>query len=228
MTPLVQVQGLTKTFGMRLKHVAALHSVSFDIQQQELIAVVGASGAGKSTLLHIIGTLDRPSQGRVLYRGEDVFNWGDRTLAEFRNRKIGFVFQAHHLLPEFSALENAMMPALIRGIRKRKAISRAEDLLVRMGLKDRMSHKPGELSGGEQQRVAIARALIMKPEIILADEPTGNLDSRTGSSIFDLLAQFNHDEGIVVVVVTHNEQLAARTPRCIHLKDGTKIGETEH
>ena len=227
MTPVIQVQNIIKTFGTRFKDVAALHGVSFDIEQSELISVIGASGAGKSTLLHILGALDRPSQGKVLYRGDDIFTWNDKKLADFRNRKIGFIFQAHHLLPEFTAVENTMMPALIRGMGKRKAKNQAEDLLVKMGLKDRLGHKPGELSGGEQQRVAIARALIMKPEIILADEPTGNLDSKTGAFIFDLLRQLNRDENIIMVIVTHNEHLAACTPRSIKLRDGVKIGDTE-
>lgn len=225
MAPLIQLREVTKTFGAGSKHIEALRGLSFDIQEREFITIVGASGAGKSTLLHILGTLDRPSQGHLMYRGEDIFAWSDRRLARFRNQKIGFVFQAHHLLPEFSALENSMMPALIRGISTTAATQHAQSLLMKMGLQDRLHHKPGELSGGEQQRVAIARALIMRPEIILADEPTGNLDSRTGDAIFNLLLELNTIDGIVMVVVTHNEKLAGRAPRCITLKDGTKIGD---
>jgi len=224
--PLIRVRDLYKSFGTGFKQVEALKALDFDIQEREFITIVGASGAGKSTLLHILGTLDRPSKGHYYYRGENIFAWGDKQLARFRNQKIGFVFQSHHLLPEFSALENTMMPALIRGMKKRNAAIEAESMLTRMGLKERIHHKPGELSGGEQQRVAIARALILKPEIILSDEPTGNLDSQTGNSIFDLLLSLNKEEQIVMIVVTHNENLAARTSRCIILQDGKIIGDT--
>jgi lipoprotein-releasing system ATP-binding protein len=191
---LIQVRDLYKTFETGQKRVEALSGLNFDIHEQEFLSLVGASGAGKSTLLHILGTLDRPSSGHIYYRGEDIFTWDDKKLARFRNQKVGFVFQLHHLLPEFTALENTMMPALIRGLKKRTAAINAESILVKMGLKERIHHKPGELSGGEQQRVAIARALILKPEIILADEPTGNLDSQTGKLIFDLLLKLNQEE----------------------------------
>lgn len=224
--PLVSVQDLHKSFGVGGKEVAALRGVSFDIQEEEFLSIVGTSGAGKSTLLHLLGALDRPSRGRICYRGEDLFAWNDRMLAQFRNRKIGFVFQMHHLLPEFSALENTMMPGLIRGMRKGRAALEAEELLRRMGLAERMHHKPSELSGGEQQRVAIARALVLRPEIILADEPTGNLDSHTGKMIFDLLLDLNRKEKIVMLIVTHNEVLAAKAPRCIALQDGEKVRDT--
>jgi len=223
---LIRVRDLYKTFGTGQKRVEVLSGLNFDIHEQEFLSLVGASGAGKSTLLHILGTLDRPSSGHIYYRGEDIFTWDDKKLARFRNQKVGFVFQLHHLLPEFTALENTMMPALIRGLKKRDAAINAESILIKMGLKERIQHKPGELSGGEQQRVAIARALILKPEIILADEPTGNLDSRTGKLIFDLMLKLNQEEKIVVIVVTHNESLATRTPRCIILKDGVKTGDT--
>lgn len=225
-TPLIAIRNICKTYGNGQKQVSALRSISFDIYEQEFLSIVGTSGAGKSTLLHVLGTLDRPSQGEVVYRGKDVFSWNDKELAQFRNQKIGFVFQLHYLLPEFSALENTMMPALIRGIKTREAKEKAETILIKMGLKERILHKPGELSGGEQQRVAIARALVLKPEIILADEPTGNLDSETGKLIFDLLFKLNAEEKIVMVVVTHNESLAGQTPRVITLKDGIKIGDT--
>jgi len=225
-TPLIAIHNVCKTYGNGQKQVSALRGISFDIYEQEFLSIVGTSGAGKSTLLHVLGTLDRPSQGEVVYRGKDVFSWNDKELAQFRNQKIGFVFQLHYLLPEFSALENTMMPALIRGIKTREAKKKAETILIKMGLKERILHKPGELSGGEQQRVAIARALVLKPEIILADEPTGNLDSETGKLIFDLLFKLNAEEKIVMVVVTHNESLAGKTPRIITLKDGIKIGDT--
>jgi len=224
-TPLIAIHNVWKTYGNGQKQVSALRDISFDIYEQEFLSIVGTSGAGKSTLLHVLGTLDRPSQGEVVYRGKDIFSWNDKGLAQFRNQKIGFVFQLHYLLPEFSALENTMMPALIRGIKNREAKEKAETILLKMGLKERIHHKPGELSGGEQQRVAIARALVLKPEIILADEPTGNLDSETGKLIFDLLFKLNVEEKIVMVVVTHNESLASQTPRLITLKDGIKIGD---
>jgi len=224
--PLIQINNVFKTYNHGRKQVNALRGISFDIFEQDFLSIVGTSGAGKSTLLHILGTLDRPSQGKVLYRGEDVFLWDDKSLAHFRNQKIGFVFQLHYLLPEFSALENTMMPALVRGIKKQEAKEKAETILLKMGLKERVHHKPGELSGGEQQRVAIARALVLKPELILADEPTGNLDSKTGKTIFDLLIKLNEEEKIVMVVVTHNENLASQTPRSLVLKDGIKFGDT--
>ena len=218
--PFIQVKGLSKTYGMNHKRVEALRDLTFDISQGELLTIVGASGAGKSTLLHILGTLDHPTSGSIFYRGEDLFSLSETQLAEFRNHKIGFIFQFHYLLPEFNALENTMMPALIRGYNKGKALEEAEKLLLTMGLKDRLTHKQGELSGGEQQRVAIARSLILKPEVILADEPIGNLDSKTGEVIFDLLLSLNRQLKITLLVVTHNESLAHKMPRRITLRDG--------
>jgi lipoprotein-releasing system ATP-binding protein len=181
---------------------------------------VGVSGAGKSTLLHILGTLDHPTSGAVLFDGVDVFTWPEKQLAAFRNRKIGFVFQFHNLLPEFTALENAMMPALIQRMPAEEARKRAEAILGELGLGNRVTHKPGELSGGEQQRVALARALILEPEILLADEPTGNLDTETGKKIEDTLLALNHSRGITLIVVTHNPILAGRMFRRIGLRDG--------
>ncbi len=216
----IQVKRLSKTYGMNHKQVGALKDVTFDISQGELLAIVGASGAGKSTLLHILGTLDHPTSGELLYRGENLFSLREKELAAFRNYKIGFIFQFHYLLPEFTALENTMLPALVRGYRKALAIEEAEKILVDVGLKDRLTHKQGELSGGEQQRVAVARALILKPEIILADEPTGNLDSRTGEAIFDMLLSLNQQLKITLLVVTHNESIASKMPRRITLIDG--------
>ena len=218
--PFIQVEGISKTYGMNHKWVEALRDVTFDFNQGELLTIVGASGAGKSTLLHILGTLDHPTSGKIFYRGEDLFSSSEIALAEFRNYKIGFIFQFHYLLPEFTALENTMMPALVRGCEKDQARQEAEKILVTVGLKDRLTHTQGELSGGEQQRVAVARALILKPEIILADEPTGNLDTRTGEAIFDLLLSLNQQLKVTLLVVTHNENIANKIPRRITLIDG--------
>jgi lipoprotein-releasing system ATP-binding protein len=188
------------------------------------VAIVGASGAGKTTLLHLLGTLDRPTSGKVLFDGQDVFNFKEKELALFRNRRIGFVFQSHHLLPEFTALENVMIPCLIQGMARRgEALDRAGVILDQVGLKPRVLHKPGELSGGEQQRVALARALVMEPQILLADEPTGNLDTRTGEAVFALLMELNREKGIALVVVTHNLNLAGRMPRQIRMVDGKAV-----
>lgn len=221
--PFIQVKGISKTFGMNHKQVEALRDITFDITQGELITIVGASGAGKSTLLHILGALDHPTAGKVLYRDQDLFSLSELQLAEFRNYRVGFIFQFHYLLSEFTALENTMMPALIRGHKKDKALEEAEKILVTVGLKDRLTHKQGELSGGEQQRVAIARALILKPEIILADEPIGNLDSRTGEAVFDLLLSLNQQLAVTLLVVTHNESLACKMRRRITLRDGRMV-----
>ena len=194
--------------------------MNLHIATGESLAVVGVSGSGKSTLIHILGTLDHPTSGTVLFDGVDVFTWSEQRLSAFRNRKIGFVFQFHNLLPEFNALENTMMPALIRRIPKAEARRKAEAILNEVGLGDRMTHKPGELSGGEQQRVAIARALILEPEILLADEPTGNLDTETGKKIEEILITLNRTKQITLVVVTHNESLASRMSQQIGLRDG--------
>ena len=185
-----------------------------------MLAVEGASGAGKSTLLHILGALDRPSEGQVFFDGEDLFSRSNAALAQLRNREVGFVFQFHHLLPEFTALENTMMPGLIQGMSARAAEAEGEKILVQLGLGDRLRHKPGQLSGGEQQRVAVARALMLKPRVILADEPTGNLDTRTGEEVHELLTRINRELGITLVMVTHNPMLASRLPRRVRLADG--------
>jgi lipoprotein-releasing system ATP-binding protein len=221
---LIQVQQLCKFFGNGAKRVEVLKGIDLTFLQSEKTAIVGASGVGKTTLLHILGTLDRPTSGKVLYQGKDVFTMNERELALFRNREIGFVFQFHHLLPEFNALENTMMPCLIQGIPRKEAASRAESILTLVGLKDRLSHKPGELSGGEQQRVAVARALVLEPKVLLADEPTGNLDTKTGESVFDLLQELNQIRGVTLIVVTHNLKLADRLLRQIHLVDGKALG----
>jgi lipoprotein-releasing system ATP-binding protein len=221
--PFLDVKNLSKTYGANHKRVEALKDISFSISQGEFLTIVGASGAGKSTLLHVLGALDHPTAGKVFYSGEDLFSLSGTQLALFRNQKIGFIFQFHYLLPEFTALENTMMPALIRGQRKEQAREAAEKLLTSVGLKDRLTHKQGELSGGEQQRVAVARALLLKPKIILADEPTGNLDSKTGEAIFELLLSLNQQSNITILIVTHNEGIASKAPRQITMQDGRVV-----
>ncbi|OGP81879.1 MAG: ABC transporter ATP-binding protein [Deltaproteobacteria bacterium RBG_16_54_11] len=222
-TPLIQVRGLHKAFKKGGTKILALKGIDLIVQRGERVAISGASGAGKTTLLHILGTLDRPSQGEVLYQGVDIFSRPEGTLAALRNRDIGFVFQFYNLLPEFNALENTMMPALIRGMGKEEAQQQAEEILTEVGLKDRMRHKPGELSGGEQQRVAVARALVLHPALLLADEPTGNLDSKTGERIIRLIFSLNRAKGVTLIIVTHNEALARRFPRQILLADGRMV-----
>jgi lipoprotein-releasing system ATP-binding protein len=185
-----------------------------------MLAIEGASGAGKSTLLHILGALDRPTEGKVYFQDLDLLDQSETDLAEIRNRYIGFVFQFHHLLPEFTALENTIMPGLIQGMGHKDAVQSGERILVQLGLGDRLLHKPGELSGGEQQRVAVARALMMNPQVILADEPTGNLDSKTGEEVHNLLVHINREQGITIIVVTHNPALAVRMNRRVLLVDG--------
>lgn len=224
MKELIQVQQLFKSFGNGAKKVEVLRGIDLTFSRGEKAAIVGASGVGKTTLLHILGTLDRPTAGKVLYEGKDVFTQNEKDLALFRNREIGFVFQFHHLLPEFTALENTIMPCLIQGMTTREAALRAEAILTLVGLKDRLSHKPGELSGGEQQRVAVARALVLEPKILLADEPTGNLDSKTGESVFALLQELNRLKNVTLIVVTHNPNLAAQMPRQIMITDGKAMG----
>jgi lipoprotein-releasing system ATP-binding protein len=217
---LIRVEQLFKSYGNGGKRVEVLKGVDLTFSQGEKAAIVGASGVGKTTLLHILGTLDRPSMGKVFYEGKDIFTLNEKDLSLFRNREIGFVFQFHHLLPEFTALENTMMPCLIQAIQKKEAESRAETILTLVGLKERLSHKPGELSGGEQQRVAVARALVLEPKVLLADEPTGNLDTKTGESVFDLLQELNRIKGVTLIVVTHNLKLAEKLSRQIQLIDG--------
>lgn len=216
----IQLRNLSKSFNSSGMPIEILKEIDFDISQGETLAIVGASGIGKSTLLHILGTLDRPDSGKVLYKGEDVFSFSSAELARFRNQSIGFMFQFHHLLPEFSALENAMMPALISGFNKKNAGTAAESILVRVGLQDRLSHRVGKLSGGEQQRVALARALVLKPTVLLADEPTGNLDQSNSEQVHDLLFQLNQELSMTMVVVTHNMQLASYMTRCVTIIDG--------
>jgi len=221
---LIQVQQLLKSYGNGTKRVEVLKGVDLNFSRGERAAIVGASGVGKTTLLHVLGTLDRPTGGKVFYEGKDIYALNEKELALFRNREIGFVFQLHHLLPEFSALENTMMPCLIQGIPKKESATQAEAILTLVGLKERLSHKPGELSGGEQQRVAVARALVLEPKVLLADEPTGNLDTKTGESVFDLLQELNQIKGVTLIVVTHNLKLAEKLSRQIQLIDGKASG----
>jgi len=217
---MIKLENLSKTFFKNGNRIEVLKGLNLEIARGESMAICGVSGAGKSTLLHILGTLDRPTSGTLLYDDMDVFAWQEKKLAVFRNRKIGFVFQFHNLLPEFNSMENTMMPALINGLSKQEAREKAEVILNELGLGDRITHRPGELSGGEQQRVAIARALIMEPEILLADEPVGNLDTETGKKIEDILLELNRTKHIILVVVTHNKSLADRMSRSIGLRDG--------
>jgi lipoprotein-releasing system ATP-binding protein len=219
-TPLVQVENLQRSFNMGHQTVHVLNGITMTIQRGEMVAIIGASGAGKSTLLHILGTLDRPTKGEVLFEGKNMFKASETALASFRNQRIGFVFQFHHLLPEFTALENAYLPALIQKIPQHTAIETATALLSEVGLSHRLHHKPGELSGGEQQRVAVARALIRRPDLVLADEPTGNLDTQTGDELFGLLRKLNETHGTAFIIVTHNEKLSHQTDRLIHLQNG--------
>lgn len=218
--PLVELLEVGKRFPAP-RSLEILKGVNLTIGAGETIAVVGSSGSGKTTLLHLLGTIDRPSSGRILYRGEDVFAGNPDELAAFRNRSIGFVFQFHHLLPEFSARENIMLPGLIAGLPGPETEGRAAQLLADVGLSARGEHRVGELSGGEQQRVAIARALIMEPNLLLADEPTGNLDPKTGETVFALLRRLNTSRNLALVMVTHNYQLAARMDRVLRLADGS-------
>ncbi len=224
-TNLIQLKGIEKGFKINDHSFNILKGVDLDIGSGDTIAIVGTSGIGKSTLLHIIGTLDRPEKGRYLFKNKDIYKYKEKKLAEFRNSSIGFVFQFHHLLPEFSALENVMMPKLINRINKEEAKESAEEMLVKVGLKERLLHRTGELSGGEQQRVAIARAIVQKPSILLADEPTGNLDIKTSDKIHELLLDLNRDLNMTMVVVTHNLTLASYMSREMTLIEG-KLKET--
>jgi lipoprotein-releasing system ATP-binding protein len=220
---ILQVNNLDKSYFSNQKKTDVLKEVALDVRRGEALAIVGPSGVGKSTLLHILGTIDRPTAGHVYYDGIDIFAMPEEALAGFRNKRLGFIFQFHHLLPEFSALENAAMPALISGLDRKTAENRAWEILSRLGLEERLTHKPGEMSGGEQQRVAVARALIMKPDVVLADEPTGNLDTHTGEEVFNLILELNAELGITFIIVTHNENLSKKMQRCITLLDGQVV-----
>ena len=226
MSSLLEVRDLYKSYGSGPAKVEVLKGIDFTLEAGDTVALVGPSGAGKSTLLHVMGTIDRPTTGNVLFDGQEIFNLSDQRLASFRNSSIGFVFQFHHLLPEFSALENVMMPLLIGGEKRSRAEERARGLLDDVGLSHRVSHRPGELSGGEQQRVAIARALVRSPRLLLADEPTGNLDMRTSEEVHALLYSIQRSTGITLVIVTHNEHLAAGMGRIVRFVDGCIVEVT--
>jgi lipoprotein-releasing system ATP-binding protein len=220
MPPLIAAAGIVKGYRTAAGYVPVLQGLDLEVGEGEMVAVTGASGVGKSTLLHVLGTLDRPESGTVQIGGENVLDLKERDLREFRNRTLGFVFQFHHLLPEFTALENVMMPLRIARVPLKEARERARALLEELGLADRMAHAPGALSGGEQQRVAVARALIQAPRAVLADEPTGNLDRATGERLQGLLGRLNRARGITLVVVTHDERLAAASDRVLRLEGG--------
>ncbi|MBN8613319.1 MAG: ABC transporter ATP-binding protein [Deltaproteobacteria bacterium] len=217
---LVRVRGLTKRFLHEGREVEILKGIDLEVKKGEMLAVVGASGAGKSTMLYLLGTLDLPTSGTIEYDGEDVTRYTSARLAAFRNEKLGFVFQFHHLLPEFTALENVMMPGLIRGMGRSELERIARGLLEDVGLTSRATHRPGEMSGGEQQRVALARALVMNPKLVLADEPTGNLDSKNSQAIQDLFFLLNRTRGTTFLVVTHSREMADRMPRVVSMRDG--------
>ena len=215
-----QAIGLEKYYEEVGHRIDVLNGLDLHLAKGEMIAIVGASGTGKTTLLHILGTLDRPTAGTLLYGGVEVLNKNDIELSAYRNKTVGFVFQSHHLLPEFTALENVMMPGLIGGLEKDRMAEEAAEILGKVKLSDRIQHKVGELSGGEQQRVALARAIIMKPLLLLADEPTGNLDTKTGYKVFELLQDMSAEYSLSAVMVTHNLELASKMNRCLTLADG--------
>jgi lipoprotein releasing system ATP-binding protein len=223
MSDSIIAQDVTKSFARDGDRVEVLKGVSLTVAAGELAAIVGPSGVGKSTLLHLLGGLERPTAGAIRYGDTDLAVLSDAALARFRNLQVGFVFQFHHLLPEFSALENVMMPLLIRRCSTAEARARSIALLGRVGLGARLRHRPGEMSGGEQQRVAIARALIGEPAVLLADEPTGNLDSKTGDEVFELMRELNRERNLTCVFITHNEELARRTDRVLRMLDGRMV-----
>ena len=218
--PLLSAHSLTKSYAMGRRTLEVLRGVDLDVARGEFLALRGASGAGKSTLLHLIGGLDSPNAGKISFAGQNLASFSENKLTHFRNRRVGFVFQAYHLLPELTALENVCLPARVARVPAAQAVARGRELLARVGLGERTDHKPFELSGGEQQRVAIARALINEPELLLADEPTGNLDSRTSGEIIALLKILHADKQTTLVIATHDANVAASAPRVIELVDG--------
>ena len=223
--PLIVATGISKNFHDADREIRVLQDLSLTVQPGELIAVVGQSGTGKSTLLNILGSLERPSSGTVLFEGQDLFALDERALADFRNRKLGFVFQFHYLLADFNALENVMMPALIGRVPEREARERAEQMLAMVGLGDKLHRRPAELSGGEQQRVAVARAVMQSPRLVLADEPTGNLDPHTADEVHELFHKLNRELDVTLIVATHNERLTRSMGRALRLKDGKLFDE---
>ena len=217
---MIRVLDIHKSFLIGNNEVQVLKGIDLEVKKGELLCIVGASGVGKSTLLHLLGALDRPTSGKIYFEDMDLFQLKDNQMAEFRSRRIGFVFQFHHLLPEFTAIENCIMPALIQGQNKHDSIKRGMKLLGDVGLEKRLGHKPGELSGGEQQRVAVVRALMLSPDLVLADEPTGNLDTHTSDELFALIKRLNREMGVTIIMVTHNEKLAIQADRIIKMVDG--------
>jgi lipoprotein-releasing system ATP-binding protein len=222
---LISARGVGKSFHDAGREVLVLRGLDLEVAAGEEIAIIGQSGVGKSTLLHVIGSLERPTGGKVLFEGRDLFAMDERETAEFRNHKLGFVFQFHYLLADFSALENVMMPALIARLSDREARELAESVLERVGLKDKAHRRPAELSGGEQQRVAVARAVVLRPRLVLADEPTGNLDPKTADEVHEVFHRLNRELGLTLVVATHNERLSQSMTRTLRLHEGRLFGE---
>ena len=228
MTPtLLETRGLYKTFQHEGQSIEVLKDLHFSMRERERVAVVGSSGAGKSTLLHLLGALDHPSRGEIYFQGERLSEYSERRLAQFRNEKIGFIFQFHHLLKELNALENVMMPSLIARTSRKKAQQEAQHWLNEVGLSHRLTHRPSELSGGEQQRVSLARALMNRPLLLLADEPTGNLDQETSQEIHDLLTRVNEEYNTALLIVTHNPELAKLMPRQVRMRNGQLVDQSE-
>ncbi len=216
----IRLEGVSKSYFMNEREIPVLKDISLSMEAGDCVSIVGASGSGKSTFLHLLGLLDRPTSGSIFYNDNELLLERESLVERFRNQNIGFVFQFHHLLPEFTALENVMMPALVAGWTVREARAAAKELLERVGLSGRVEHAPGELSGGEQQRTALARALVLRPALVLADEPTGNLDPTTGGAILDLLMELNRDLGTTFLIATHNLDLAGTMPRRFALEAG--------
>jgi len=214
-------KNLHKTYRMGRNIVSVLRGIDLEVNEAQIVAIVGTSGVGKSTLLHILGTLDRPSEGSVIIEGTDVFKFDEKKLADFRNRTVGFIFQFHHLMPEFTALENVMMPGLIAGKPKKKISDRAKSLLSEVGLEHRVDHRPGELSGGEMQRVAVARALMNDPKLVFADEPSGNLDRAASDALHELLWNLSRKDKRTLIIVTHNHELAENADKVVEIFDGS-------
>jgi lipoprotein-releasing system ATP-binding protein len=223
--PIIEARDLSKVYHPKAAApITVLKNINLSIHPGDSIAIVGKSGAGKSTLLHILGTLEEPSEGEVTFNGQNIFDFSEEKVSSFRNKELGFVFQFHYLMLEFTALENVMMPAIIGGVSKREALDQARELLSKVGLERRLSHKPNQLSGGEQQRVAIARALMNNPKLLLTDEMTGNLDPATGRQVFDLVQNIHSEFKVALISVTHDDELAASYPRIFELKAGQLMG----